>query len=684
MKNLHRMFHPASIALVGASNDEDKAGYHMLDSLKQFAGDLYPVNRRNDTIQGLKAYPNLKSIGSPVDLVALCIPAEFCLDAIHEAGEIGVGAVLITGGGFEEAGAEGEALQDEILAACRQYGIRLLGPNTVGFVNLGIELTASFNPIVKNLKSGPIGVVSQSGAMNVILCTVIQTQNLGVSIGVGTGNASDVGIPDVIEYLADHEPTKAIVVYLEGVEDGRRLYDTVRKVTPKKPVLFFTVGRGDIGDFAKSHTGKMIGSYELKKAALTQAGGVVTASSNDLIDSVKLLSKIRLKPMENPGVGLLTGQAGPGMIMADYLRRRDVKMPELGRETIKRISEVLPIKTFIRNPVDTARPMQESFLQVLSTMADDKKLDVLITYAMHEPMCVEPISLMDAIKKHTDKPVVFGTSGLPGDITPTIHNLEAMDVPAFVTPDRTAAAVWALVEDAKAAYRLQRTRRTAEIGTTDSITIKSNPDEYEAKRVIETAGLSVPDRCLCPDHASAKAAFEKLTKPCVVKISSPLIGHKTEVGGVHLNIRTEDELKEALRRIDLIEVAGERQYLIEETAPKGLEVIIGGKNDASFGPAVMLGLGGTVAEAYGDNTMRLAPLSHEDAMDMIAELKTSGLFNAWRGGPCCDKEAVADALVRIGALIYHHTEIKEIDLNPVRVYEEGILVLDAFIVCQEA
>jgi len=680
MNSLHRMFHPKSIALVGASNDTDKAGYHMLDAMKQFPGELYPVNRKDRVIQGMKAYPDLKSIGAPVDLVALTIPAKYCLEAIREAGEIGAGAVLITGGGFEEAGPEGEALQDEILAVCRSYGIRLLGPNTVGFVNLDIGLTAGFNPLVKNLKSGSIAVVSQSGAMNVILCTVIQTQDLGVSIGVGIGNAADVGIPDVIEYLADHEPTKAIAVYLEGVEDGRRLYDTVRTASLKKPVLFYTVGRGDIGDFAKSHTGKMIGSFELKRAALIQAGGVVTASSNDLIDAVKLLSTVRLKPMENPGVGLLTGQAGPGLIMADYLRRRDVRMPELMPETVERITEILPIKTYVRNPVDTARPMQESFLEVLSTMADDGNLDALIAYAMHEPMCVEPVDLMRAIKGRTDKPVIFGTNGLPEDITPTIRELKAMEVPAFVSPDRTAAAVWALVEDAKAAYRLRRSERRADVGGAGPLTISPSPDEDEAKRVIEALGITVPTRRLSPDHASARVAFEELLKPCVVKISSPLIGHKTDVGGVHLNIRTVQELEEALRRIDLIEVAGERQYLIEETAPEGLEVIIGGKNDESFGPTVMLGLGGTVAEAFSDIAMRLAPLSNEDAMDMIAELKTKALFDAWRGGPCYDKEAVADALVRIGALIYHHPEIREIDLNPVRVYQKGLTALDAFIV----
>jgi len=681
MNSLDRMFQPKSIAVIGASNDEGKAGFHMLYALRKFPGALYPVNPKAKEIQGFKAYPNLKAIGTPVDLIALCIPAQFCLNAIREAGEAGVGAALIAGGGFEETGAKGKALQDDILAACREYGIRLLGPNTAGFVNPGVGVTASFNPLVSNFQAGSVAVVSQSGAMNLILGTVIQTQRLGVSIGVGTGNAPDVGVPEMLEYLADHQPTKAIAVYLEGVEDGRRLYDAVRKTTSKKPVVIFTVGQADIGDFAASHTGKLIGSFAIKKAALAQAGAVVATSSNDLIDAANILSKVRLAPAANPGVGVLTGQAGPAMIMTDYLRTRGVSIPEMDASTIERIAAVLPLKTFIKNPVDTARPMHDSFLEVLSIMAEDPNLDVLAAYAMHEPMCVEPIGLFRAIKGRTGKPAVFGTSGLPEDLAPTMRDLETMDLPSFVSPDRTAAAIWALVEDAKAAFRKQRPTKDAE-KTARVDTIRPNPDEAQAKDLLTTIGIAAPERAVCGDHGVAKAALTELKKPCVVKVLSAAVGHKTEMGGVHLNIQTEDQLTAALEQIDKIDIPGTKQYLIEEMAPQGLEIIIGGKNDPSFGPVVMLGLGGTAAEAFGDVAMRVAPLTVHDAMDMIAELKTSALFDAWRGGPRYDKEAVADALVKIGTLMTQHPEIKELDLNPVRVYPKGVMALDALIVNQ--
>jgi len=680
MSNLDRLFKPKSFAVVGASNDEDKVGYHLMYALRKFPGKLYPINPKAKEIHGIKAYPNLKSIGHPIDVAALCIPAKACLGAIKDAGENGTGVVFIAGGGFGEADEQGKTLQDEIMNACRECNVRLLGPNTSGFVNPKLGVTANFNPLVSNFIPGNLAIVSQSGAMSVVLGTVIQTNRLGISVGVGLGNAPDIAVPEVLEYLIGHEETKAIVVYLEGVTDGRRLYEAIHKTTQKKPVVVFTVGKADIGDFAASHTGKLIGSFALKKAALSQAGAIVVSSSNDLIDAAHALSKYRLAPNPTPGVGILTGQAGPAMTMTDYLRNLSINIPELEPETIAEISKELPIKTYIKNPVDTARPLHHIFENVLTIMSKDPNIDLLITYAMHEPMCVEPINLYQALKRRTQKAMLFATSGLPEDLAPILRDLESMDIPAYASPDRAATAAWALVADAKAAHRKQSQTGLTE-PSFDIAKLTGSIDEGKAKAVLMQMGIATPANAICENHTDAIKAFRELQKPCVVKVLSSEIAHKTEVGGVHLNITTERELVSALEKIDTIDTTGEKKYLLEEMAPSGLEIIIGGKNDASFGPVVMLGLGGTAAEAFGDVGMRLAPLTVHDAMDMIAELKTSALFDAWRGGPQYDKGAVADALVKIGALMSQHPEIKEMDLNPVRVYPKGVLALDALIVC---
>jgi acetate---CoA ligase (ADP-forming) len=680
ISTLDRLFNPRSIAVVGASNDAYKAGYQMVYALRHFPGALYPVNPRADEILGFKVYPTLAAVGRSVDLVIVTIPAEGCAGVLMEAGEAGVGGALIISGGFGETGGAGRSVQNEILSICRRYGIRLLGPNTAGFGNPRAGVSANFAPWIGELKAGPVGVVSQSGAMNLILASVIHNQGLGISLATGIGNGADVGVTDVVEYLTEDPDTKVIALYLEGVHEGRRLYEGLCRATEKKPVVVFPVGQADIAEFAVSHTGNLMGSFPLKKAALKQAGAVLVSSSNDLVDAVNLLSRVRLKPDPNPGVGLLTGQAGPGMVIADYLRSHSVNIPKLGASTVERISTAIPPMTFTRNPVDTGRP-GPTFREVFLAMAEDPAIDVLITFAIHEPAVIDPLALFREMKEKTTQPLIFGTAGFSEHVSPTQKELAAINIASFVSPDRTARATCALVEDAKAVHRRGR---LGEYPVHPPVidALKTVPDEAVAKSILETLGIRTPARVVCGTHQEAKTGLLDLRGPCAVKILSPGIIHKTDVGGVHLDIRTEEQLLSALKEIDVIETPGKKRYLLEEMAPEGLEIIIGAANDPGFGPTVLLGLGGTAAEALHDVVMRLAPLDLLDALDMIAELKTSVLFDGWRGGPAYDKREVAETLLKIGHFIHHHSEIKEMDLNPVRVHEKGLTVLDAVIICE--
>lgn len=679
MSTLDKLFKPKSIAVVGASTSQDKVGNQLLYALRNYPGRLFPINPKVQEIQGKKTYPSLKSVGQAIDMAAFCIPANACLGAIEDAAEAGVGVIVLTGGGYAEAGQQGQSLQDEIVNACRHHNIRLLGPNTAGFFNPKLGVTANFVPLVSYLPPGDVAVVSQSGSMSILLSTVLQTNRLGVSIGVGVGNGPDISVAEIVKYLAEHEETKAIAVYLEGIPDGRRLYEAIRETSKRKPVVVFTVGRADIGQFAASHTGALLGSFALKKAALMQAGAVVVSSSDDLIDAVHILSKVRLAPNPDPGIGVLSGQAGPALIMTDYLRGHKVKVPELDGTTVEAIAEELPIKTFIKNPVDTARPLHQMFENVFSRIAEDPHIDVILAYALYEPMCVEPVRLYQSMKRKTGKPMVFATSGIQEDLAPALRDLESIDIPAFSSPDRAAIATWALVEDARVAYRKQHQVVTAEPVSVHE-QLSGSLNEAEAKSILARMGIALPESRVCGSHAEGLAVFNHLQKPCVVKVLSSAVLHKTEIGGVHLHIENEEQLVAALETIDRIAMAGEPGYLIEEEAPPGLEVILGAKNDDSFGPTVLLGMGGTAAEAMDDISIRLAPLTVADGLDMINELKVSRLFDAWRGGPCYDKEAVASTLVKIGSLMEAHPEIEEMDLNPVRVYEKGIVVLDALII----
>jgi acyl-CoA synthetase (NDP forming) len=298
LHSLDCLYKPKSIAVIGASADKTKAGYQMVYALRTFPGKIYPINPKADTILGFKAFPNLKAIGNPVDLAILTIPAQSCVNALQEAGEAGAGAALIIGGGFAEAGGDGIKIQNKITSICRKYNIPLLGPNAAGFANPKARVTANFNPWIGDVSAGGIGIISQSGAMSFCLAALIQSLNLGVSLVTSIGNGAVVNFSDVVEYLGDDDDTKVIVLYLEGLNEGegRRLYNAVRKTTEKKPVIFLTIGKSNISEFAASHTGNLIGSYKLKIAALTQAGAVMTDSCDDAIDAASLLARVRLQP----------------------------------------------------------------------------------------------------------------------------------------------------------------------------------------------------------------------------------------------------------------------------------------------------------------------------------------------------------------------------------------------------
>jgi acetyltransferase len=680
MKNsqLKSLFNPSSIAVVGASQSPGKAGYEMLHAIHGFDGDIFPVNPKATTILGLTVYKSLSDIGKHVDLVIITLPAKFCLDAVKEAVSIGAKALMIISGGFAESGLEGEKLQQQILDVCEKANICLLGPNTSGFANPPKELAASFAPGVSELTPGSLAVISQSGAINLTISSLAVEQNLGVSLAVGTGNGRNISPADVISYLGDDDQTKVIVMYLEGISDGRKLYDAIRNTAPKKPIIVYTVGKADINEFAASHTGNLIGSYALKKSALIQAGAVVVDSLEELIDAAVIFSTLRLTPAANPGVGLLTGQAGPGMIISDYLQDNNVSMPKLKKATVAKISEMLPPMTYLQNPVDTGRP-GENFNDILEAISGDDNIDLLLTFALHEPAAVDPRKIFSSVQNKITKPMVFGTAGIKTSIDPTINSLRKLNIPAFSTPDRTARAVKYLIDDAKITYRCMNSKITLP-EPSQSKHVGTKLTEEQSKQLIATIGINSPENFVCDDHPQSIDAFNRINKPCVVKVLSAEITHKTEVAGVHLNVNTEEELLKALQSIDAIDGPSKIQYLIESMAPSGVELIIGAKRDKSFGPTVIVGLGGTIAEALEDVSIRLAPLSAQDAEDMLKGLKGYDVLNGWRGQPALDKKSVENALVSLGDFMFKQAEIEEIDINPIRVYEDKILALDALIV----
>jgi acetyltransferase len=675
---LERLFAPASVAVVGASSSPDKAGHQAVLALDGFGGDVFPVNPRATEVAGRRAFPSLRALGRPVDLVVLAVPASACVEAVREAVACGCGGGLILGGGFAESGPAGAALQAELHALCAQSGFRVLGPNTAGFVNKEVALTASFLPAADRIPSGSVAVVAQSAGINLTVSFLLERVGSGVSMAVGLGNAMNVDASDVLEFAAARPATRSIALHLEGVVQGRRLYETLRRVTRTKPVVVLTVGKSDVGEFAQSHTGNLIGSYALRASALRQAGAVVVDSTEELAAAAALMAEHRLPPQLRAGIGILTAQAGPGLVILDQLKSRGVSVPALAAQTLELIGRALPPTTYLQNPVDTGRP-GDSFPRVLELLADDPAIAAVCAYALHEPAALRPEHVLPPVASRLTKPLLFGTAGPRAETHETVAELRRRGLYVAESPEQLARAALVLVEDAAAQARGLRAAPPAPAPAYGDVHVPAEHDEHAVKQLLEALGVPSPRRFVCSSHAEARAAFERLSKPVVAKILAQEIGHKTELGGVQLNIADEQALARALEKLDAIPLTSPRRYLLEEMAPPGLELILGGRRDASFGPTLMVGLGGIFAEALRDTSTRLAPLSLAEASDMLDELRAAPLFAGFRNSPALDGGALTRAMVSVGDFLALHPEVTELEINPLRVYPSGVLALDALL-----
>jgi acyl-CoA synthetase (NDP forming) len=636
--NLRRLFNPKSIAIVGASADPAKAGSQALKTLAGFPGKLVAVHPREKEIQGLPCYPSLADLPEPVDLAVLAIPARHCVKAAADAAARGVGGVFIISGGFGETGSDGARLQNELGEICRTTGLRLLGPNTSGYL--------------------------------------LDSLGEGISLAAGLGNAVDVGTADMLDMLADDEDTAAIALHLEGVSAGRALFETLRRVTPHKPVVAVVAGRADIGEFAVSHTGNLMGSRQRTVAALNQGGAVVVDTLDDLAQAVAVLSRRRLPPKPANGMALITGQAGPGLLIADALKSAEITLPELNDTTMQRIAGLLPPMTFIKNPIDTGRP-GPGFPEIVRAAAEDDAVDAVLVFGISEPSVLDPAEALRPAFEATGKPVVFGTLGPSADVAEAREGLKSSGSPMVLGPDRLALAGIVLDADARHQWLLAH-RSEQPAGNAETLAGKF--DESRAKQLMRSYGILAPRSVLCETRQGALAAFAQLDKPVAVKIAASDIAHKTEAGGVVLNVRDDKGLAEALDRIARIPTSTPGRVLIEEMAPAGVEMIIGGVRDPSWGPCVVIGLGGVLAEAVSDSSVGLAPLSENDVARMLDGLRGRKLLDGFRDLPRCNRSAIAATAIAVGRLLLDHPEIAEVEINPLRVNESGALALDALVV----
>ncbi len=672
-------FRPSSVAVIGASRDPEKLGYAVLANLKEggFSGALYPVNPKAEEILGLRAYPTVLDIPGPVDLAVIVIPYPLVPAALEQCGQKGVPAAVVISAGFREAGREGLERELELVQIARRYGIRLIGPNCLGVIDTNTPLNATFAAGMP--PGGPIAFMSQSGALGTAVLDMALAGRIGFFRFVSLGNKADVSEIDLLEAWEDDPGSRVILAYIEGLPDGQRFMEVARRVTRKKPVVAVKSGVTRSGARAvSSHTGSLAGSEAAYHAAFRQAGVIRAESMEHLFDLALAFAYQPLPPGDR--IAIVTNAGGPGILATDALEHAGLQLARLRPETVEALMADLPSAASAANPVDVlGDALADRYEHALRRVLADPGVDGVIVIVTPQAMTQieETAHVVGRVARETDKPILGCWMG-ESRIAAGIAVLRRYGIPNYPFPERAAAVLAAMVR-----YRQERERPSYPPAhfEADTAAVRKVLDEAraqgrvsigdaEARAVLEAYGFPLPPSRL------AVAAAEDMGYPVVLKIASPDILHKTDVGGVRLNLRSPMDVRDAF---DLIVyratryVPGARIWgcLVQKMVPPGREVLIGMSRDPQFGPLVAFGLGGIYVEALKDVVFRVAPFGPEDAAEMIREIRSYPLLEGIRGEPPADHAALVDALCRVSQLVTDFPEIAELDINPLVVYEEG-------------
>lgn len=691
---LDPLFRPESVAVIGASRNPGTIGYQIVDNLVRhgFTGVVYPVNPKAKAIHSFPAYPSVSAIPGPVDMAIIVVPKEYVLDVVEECGTKGVKGVVVISAGFKEVGGEGIKREKDLLDAVRKHGMRLVGPNCMGLMNTGAEVSmnATFAPSMP--PRGATSFLSQSGAMGVTILDYAAEYGVGINEFVSVGNNPDVSGNDLIEYWEDDPDTRVILMYLESFGNPRRFPTIARRVARKKPIAVVKSGRTEAGaKAASSHTGAMAGADLAIDALFDQCGVLRAESVEELFDMAMAFEHLPL-PAGNR-VAIVTNAGGPGIIIADACESLGLEVVELAPETQARLREFFPAEASVRNPVDMiASATGESYEIALRMVLEDPGIDAAIS-AFVPPLGVKQTdiarSIVAAAGELKEKPilaVLMGREGLPQGRA----ELGEAGIPAYIFPESAARALAAMHR-----YRQWKERPLEEPehfsvdrrGVSDLLDRveaagRSQLTEVEALKVFESYGIPTVPHEVVHSQDRALEAAGSLGYPVVLKILSPDVVHKTEVGGVRVGLETPEEVEEAYRAIlsSVREAQPEAKMegiLVERHLEGGREVIVGMSSDPRFGPILMFGLGGVYVEALKDVAFAVQPITRIDAEDMIRSLRSFPLLEGLRGEESSDLSLLAEVMQRVSQLVGDHDRILELDINPFLSFPSGGMAVDA-------
>lgn len=674
---LDKILKARSVAVVGASADTEKLGHKVLASIIRggFEGAVHPVNPKGGRLLGLDVTVSLADLPAAVDLVVVAVPAPSVAGVLRQAGQNGIAGAVILTAGFREAGRED--LENELACVSREYGIRLVGPNVQGVAYLPNRLCAMFHPVLT--VAGPLAFLTQSGSATAALSEWAEEDGVGVSAAINLGNQVDLDVADYLDFLASDGPTRAIAMYLEGVGDGRRFLRALSRAVTAKPVIVLKAGRSDTGRQAVgSHTGALAGSHRVFCAACRQAGAIVVDSLDALFDCAKGAALVRT-PSGRRVVSISTS-GGMGALAADAAEDHGLEMPPLPASFVTEMQHIgAALLSNWRNPLDLGFvPVQWFEEAVRSADRHDAGDVMLLNLGDPVPGTVE---VAGAVSETIEASMAVSYAGGGEEERRARRLLQRAGVAVFPDPQRAlrgiSAAVW------RAEHRCPEPvcpERPPLAGSRTDCCSQLVPEPIAAS-FLAHHGIGYVQHGSARDEDEAVRVASAIGFPVVLKAVSADILHKTEVGGVALDVADPEDVRSAFRRLHANVLNAQPDatldgVLIARMAPPGVEIIVGGRQDDVFGTIILVGMGGVLAEVFDDVAIHIAPISRAQAAQMLTEFKGHPLLSGVRGRPACDLDSVTDLVLGVSEIMIRHPAVRELDLNPVRVLERGTLVLD--------
>ncbi|MCT9096814.1 acetate--CoA ligase alpha subunit [Haloarchaeobius sp. HME9146] len=688
MGTLTGLFAPERVAVVGATDREGSVGRAILENLRSFDGDVVAVNPSRDEVLGETCYDDLQGVPDPVDLAVVVVPVRFAVDVVRDAGEAGVQNVVVITAGFGETGGEGASREQELKAAAEEYDLNLVGPNCLGVMNTGVNMNATFGP--EMALPGNISFMSQSGAFITAVLDWANDQNIGFKDVVSLGNKAVLDETDFVRAWGDDPDTDVVLGYLESIQDGREFIEAARDTTKDTPVVAVKSGRTDAGaKAASSHTGAIAGSEAAYEAGLEQAGVLRAESVQELFDSARALSGQPLP--ETDEVAVITNAGGPGVMATDAIGDSSLSLASFTEETLDRLKEEMPDEANVYNPVDAIGDADiDRFERAIDIVLDDP--NVAAAVVVSAPTAVlDYADLADVVVEKQaahEKPLLTCLMG--GERTgPAAETLREAGIPNYFDPARAVDSIDALARyrrirdtDYQPATEFDVDREAAREVLEQAKARDDNRLGVEAMGLLDAYGIPTPDGEVVDSPGEAVQTAADIEGPVVMKIVSPDILHKSDIGGVKVGVET-DDVYDAFE--DLITRARNYQpdanilgVQVQEMVDldEGTETIVGVNRDPQFGPLVLFGLGGIFVEVLEDTTLRVAPVSEPEAQDMIDDIQAAPLLRGARGRTPADVDSVVETIQRLSQLVTDFPQILELDINPLVAGPDGVQAVD--------